>query len=43
LAQINMLPKDAKNNLKPVRAWGRKKHEALTQVAQQIRQLVQSA
>ena len=43
LAEINMLPKDAKNNLKPVRAWGRKKHEALTQVAQQIRQRVQSA
>jgi hypothetical protein len=31
LDQINMLPKDAKNNLKAVRAWGRKKHEALTQ------------
>src|SRR6516164_5272288 len=37
LAQINLLPKDAKNKLKPVRAWGRKKHEALAQVAAEIR------
>jgi hypothetical protein len=40
LAEINMLPKDKKHNLKPLRAWGNKRHEALKQVAQEIRQLI---
>ena len=41
LSQINVLPRDKRNNLKPARAWGSKKHEALMQVAKEIRRLLQ--
>ena len=37
IADIAALPKDDKNNLKPLNKWGRHKDVALTQVAQQVR------
>jgi hypothetical protein len=43
LGQLNVLPKDKKNNLKPLRAWGSKKHEALAAIAREIGQLISRA
>jgi hypothetical protein len=41
IAGIAGLPKDDKNNLKPLNKWGRHRDLALTQIAQQVRQNVE--
>ena len=41
IAGIAALPKDDKNNLKPLNKWRRHKDLALTQIAQQVRQNVE--
>jgi hypothetical protein len=43
LGCINFLPKDGKNNLKPLAQWGGRKNDAFTQIAKTIRNLTQSA
>jgi hypothetical protein len=43
LEQINVLPKDKQNDLKPLRAWKSERHEAWTQIAREVRRLVQRA
>jgi hypothetical protein len=43
LGRISFLPKDGKNNLKPLSQWGQRKNEAFTQIAQTIRNLTQPA
>jgi hypothetical protein len=39
LNRINFLPKDAKNDLKPLSQWGRRKSDAFTQIARAVRSL----
>lgn len=43
LSRISFLPKDGKNNLKPLAQWGGRKSDAFTQKAQTIRNLTRPA
>jgi hypothetical protein len=43
LDRISFLPKDGKNNLKPLAQWGTRKNDAFAQIAQTIRKLTRPA
>lgn len=43
LSRINFLPKDGRNDLKPLAQWGARKNDAFTQIARTIRNLTRPA
>jgi hypothetical protein len=43
LSRINFLPRDGRNDLKPLARWGARKNDAFTQIARTIRNLTRPA